>query len=117
MLDEGWCRLASDKYRSGGFEFRRGHASCDLRAVQERITTMHPALGGQDDIDVALKDTCTGGGRLVNTWLNGDLELAPVITQRAGNRAFIRPIYAKIANRRKLFARASVLIDRRECAR
>lgn len=97
-----------DSYNLGQYRFRSGCFNEDARGrwylnvvveVEARLSTGQQALG----IDLGLKDvaTCSDGTRLENGRFYRDLEPALAVAQRAGKKARVRAIHAKIANRRK----------------
>ncbi len=97
-----------DSYGLAGFKFRSGSFTEDTRGrwyfnVVVEVEA-NPSLG-QDaiGIDLGLKDvaTCSDGTRLENGRFYRDLEPRLATAQRAGKKARIRAIHAKIANRRK----------------
>ena len=97
-----------DSYGLGQYHFRSGSFSEDARGrwyfnvvveVETQPSQGQEALG----IDLGLKDvaTCSDGTRLENARFYCDLEPKLVIAQRAGKKARVRALHAKIANRRK----------------
>ncbi|MNZ58628.1 putative transposase DNA-binding domain protein [compost metagenome] len=93
--------LADFKFRSGSFnEDARGRWYFNVVVeVDARPSAGQAAIG----LDLGLKDvaTCSDGTRLENSRFYRDLEPALAIAQRAGKKARVRAIHAKIANRRK----------------
>lgn len=93
--------LAQYRFRSGSFnEDARGRWYFNVVVeVETQSSPGQEALG----IDLGLKDvaTCSDGTRLENSRFYRDLEPALAIAQRAGKKARVRAIHAKIANRRK----------------
>ncbi|CAB5555732.1 RNA-guided endonuclease InsQ/TnpB family protein [Stutzerimonas stutzeri] len=97
-----------DRYGLGQYQLRAGSFSEDARGrwylnvvveVEARLSTGQQAIG----IDLGLKDvaTCSDGSRLENGRFYRDLEPALAVAQRAGKKARVRALHAKIANRRK----------------
>lgn len=97
-----------DSYGLGQYRFRSGSFNEDARGrwyfnvvVDADVTICkgQEALG----IDLGLKDlaTCSDGTRLEHGRFYRDLEPALATAQRAGKKARVRAIHAKIANRRK----------------
>ncbi|GAB3372603.1 RNA-guided endonuclease InsQ/TnpB family protein [Azotobacter armeniacus] len=97
-----------DSHGLGRYRFRSGSFSEDARGrwyfnvVVE--VELQPSLGqGAVGIDLGLKDvaTCSDGIRLENGRFYRDLEAKLAIAQRAGKKARVRAIHARIANRRR----------------
>ncbi len=97
-----------DSYGLSQYPFRSGSFTEDARGrwyfnvvveVEAKPSLGQDAIG----IDLGLKDvaTCSDGERLENGRFYRDLEPALAIAQRAGKKARVRAIHAKIANRRK----------------
>ncbi|KEX94905.1 transposase, partial [Pseudomonas putida] len=93
--------LAQYRLRSGSFsEDARGRWYFNVVVeLETQLSTGQGAVG----IDLGLKDvaTCSDGQRLENGRFYHDLEPKLVSAQRAGKKARVRAIHAKIANRRK----------------
>lgn len=97
-----------DSYGLSDYQFRSGSFSEDARGrwyfnVVVEVDAQ-PSVGQEIiGIDLGLKDVATGsdGTRLENSRFYRDLEPALAIAQRAGKKARVRAIHAKIANRRK----------------
>jgi IS605 OrfB family transposase len=97
-----------DSFGLGKYRFRSGSFNEDARGrwyfnvvVDAQIK---PSFGqDQIGIDLGLKDvaTCSDGARLENAGFYRDLEPTLASAQRAGQKARVRAIHAKIANRRK----------------
>lgn len=97
-----------DSYGLAGYSFRSGSFNEDTRGrwyfnvTVEIECTLSP---GQDTlgIDLGLKTTatCSDGEKLESGQFYRDLETALGIAQRAGKKARVKAIHAKIANRRK----------------
>lgn len=93
--------LANYKFRSGSFnEDSRGRWYFNVVVEVDRQLS-----GGQSDvgIDLGLKTTatCSDAEKLDSGKFYQDLENALGVAQRAGRKARVRAIHAKIANRRK----------------
>lgn len=97
-----------DSYGLGQYTFRAGSFSEDARGrwyfnatveVERELSPGQAAVG----IDLGLKTTatCSDGSILAAGRFYRDLEPALGIAQRAGKKARVRAIHAKIANRRK----------------
>ncbi|MCQ9427527.1 transposase, partial [Pseudomonas sp. LJDD11] len=97
-----------DSYGLAGFKFRSGSFNEDSRGrwyfnvvveVDRQLSPGQDAVG----IDLGLKTTatCSDGDRLESGRFYRDLESALGTAQRAGKKARVRAIHAKIANRRK----------------
>lgn len=93
--------LAQYRLRSGSFcEDARGRWYFNVVVeLETQLSTGQGAVG----IDLGLKDvaTCSDGQRLENGRFYRDLEPKLASAQRAGKKARVRAIHAKIANRRK----------------
>jgi IS605 OrfB family transposase len=93
--------LAGPKFRSGSFsEDARGRWYFNVVVdVEESVSMGQGAVG----IDLGLKDlaTCSDGRTLENGRFYRDLEAKLAIAQRSRNKARVRAIHARIANRRK----------------
>ncbi|WP_455233083.1 RNA-guided endonuclease InsQ/TnpB family protein [Geopseudomonas aromaticivorans] len=93
--------LAQYRFRSGSFnEDTRGRWYFNVVVEVD----MQPSLGQEAlGIDLGLKDvaTCSDGSRLENARFYRGLEPALATAQRAGKKARVRAIHAKIANRRR----------------
>lgn len=97
-----------DSYGLGQYGFRSGSFNEDARGrwyfnvvVEVEI---QPSAGQETiGLDLGLKDvaTCSDGSRLENGRFYRDLEPALAIAQRAGKKARVQAIHAKIANRRR----------------
>ncbi|MHD0644359.1 RNA-guided endonuclease InsQ/TnpB family protein [Pseudomonas aeruginosa] len=95
------CGLAGYQFRSGSFnEDARGRWYFNVVVEAER--KLSP---GRDEIgiDLGLKTTatCSDGDKLESGRFYHDLEQKLGVAQRAGRKARVRAIHAKIANRRK----------------
>lgn len=97
-----------DSFGLGHYRFRSGSFTEDARGrwyfnvvvdVEAKPSAGKHAVG----IDLGLKTvaTCSDGAALENARFYRDLEPALAIAQRAGKKARVRTIHAKIANRRK----------------
>ncbi|BAP45411.1 transposase, orfB [Pseudomonas sp. StFLB209] len=97
-----------DSYGLAGFKFRSGSFNEDSRGrwyfnvvveVDRQLSPGQDAVG----IDLGLKTTatCSDGDRLESGRFYRDLEKSLGTAQRAGKKARVRAIHAKIANRRK----------------
>ena len=97
-----------DSYGLADFRFRSGSFNEDARGrwyfnvvveVDRQLSPGQDAIG----IDLGLKTTatCSDGDRLESGRFYRDLERALGTAQRAGKKARVRAIHAKIANRRK----------------
>lgn len=97
-----------DSFGLGQYRFRSGSFTEDARGrwyfnvvvdVEAKPSAGKHAVG----IDLGLKTvaTCSDGAVLENARFYRDLEPALAIAQRAGKKARIRAIHARIANRRK----------------
>jgi IS605 OrfB family transposase len=93
--------LADYKFRAGSFnEDSRGRWYFNVVVeVDRKLSPGQDAIG----IDLGLKTvaTCSDGEKLENGRFYRDLEKALGTAQRAGKKARVRAIHAKIANRRK----------------
>lgn len=97
-----------DSYGLGQYRFRSGSFNEDARGrwyfnVVVEVETLPSAGQEALGVDLGLKDvaTCSDGTRLENARFYRDLEAKLATTQRAGKKARVRAIHAKIANRRK----------------
>lgn len=97
-----------DSYGLAGYRFRSGSFNEDARGrwyfnvvvdVDRDLSQGQEAVG----IDLGLKTTatCSDGTKLESGRLYRDLEKALGIAQRAGKKARVKALHAKIANRRK----------------
>ncbi len=97
-----------DSFGLGQYRFRSGSFTEDARGrwyfnvvvdVEAKPSAGKRAVG----IDLGLKTvaTCSDGAVLENARFYRDLEPALAVAQRAGKKARVRAIHAKIANRRK----------------
>ncbi|MEG5888130.1 hypothetical protein UXP46_23080 [Enterobacter ludwigii] len=102
--------------RSSSYKFRAGSFSEDSRGrwyfniyveVETQPTTGTTAVG----VDLGLKDTATAsdGQKLPAGRFYRDLQSALGKAQRAGKKARVRAIHAKIKNRRKEHSRVRTL--------
>lgn len=93
--------LANFKFRSGSFnEDARGRWHFNVVVdVERQLSPGQDAVG----IDLGLKTTatCSDGDRLESGQFYRELEKSLGVAQRAGKKARMRAIHAKIANRRK----------------
>ncbi|MND94796.1 putative transposase DNA-binding domain protein [compost metagenome] len=97
-----------DSYGLAGYKFRAGSFNEDARGrwyfnvvveVERKLSPGQAAVG----VDLGLKTTatCSDGEKLESGRFYHDLEKALGVAQRAGRKARVRAIHAKIANRRK----------------
>ena len=108
VYHNGHCFKVWDSYGLSQYRFRSGSFNEDARgrwyfnvAVEVDV---QPSAGQEAiGIDLSLKDvaTCSDGARLENGRFYRDLEPKLAIAQRAGKKARVRAIHAKIANRRR----------------
>ena len=97
-----------DSYGLGQYKFRSASFNEDARGrwyfnLVVEVETTQSAGQQAIGIDLGLTDvaTCSDGSKLENARFYRDLEPALAIAQRAGKKARVRAIHAKIANRRK----------------
>ncbi|KEX94150.1 transposase, partial [Pseudomonas putida] len=108
VFHNGRCFKVWDSYGLGQYRLRSGSFSEDARGrwyfnVVVELETQLSTGQGVVGIDLGLKDvaTCSDGQRLENGRFYRDLEPKLASAQRAGKKARVRAIHAKIANRRK----------------
>ena len=110
-----------DSYGLGQYKFRSASFNEDARGrwyfnLVVEVETTQSAGQQAIGIDLGLTDvaTCSDGSKLENARFYRDLEPALAIAQRAGKKARVRAIHAKIANRRKnaLHQFSRVLVER-----
>lgn len=97
-----------DSYGLAGYQFRAGSFSEDSRGrwyfnICVEVATVHTTGATAVGIDLGLKDTATvsDGSKLVAGRFYRDLQPALGRAQRAGKKARVRAIHARIKNRRK----------------
>lgn len=108
IYHNGHCFRVWDSYGLSQYRFRSGSFSEDARGrwyfnVVVEVEVL-PSMGQASvGIDLGLKDVATAsdGTRLKNASFYRDLESKLGIAQRAGKKARVRALHAKIANRRK----------------